>query len=167
MIELHTCAVMTDTLRAPLCMFTLLGWHLLAAFLFAQLDVWPGIQAKRRQLWERYDHELTDWTARNGIRRPIIPPHCDQAWHMYYLLLPTLAVRQALIQHLQRHHILAVFHYLPLHLSEYGLRYGGKPGDCPVTEDVSDRLLRLPFYNSMTAQDQSRVIEALHQFTAA
>lgn len=139
----------------------------LAAFLFAQLDVWPGIQAKRRQLWERYDHELTDWTARNGIRRPIIPPHCDQAWHMYYLLLPTLAARQALIQHLQRHHILAVFHYLPLHLSEYGLRYGGKPGDCPVTEDVSDRLLRLPFYNSMTAQDQSRVIEALHQFTAA
>ena len=63
---------------------------------------------------------------------------------MFYLLLPTPAARQALITHLARVQDRAVFHYLPLHLSKFGLRYGGKPGDLPVTEDISDRLLRLP-----------------------
>lgn len=61
--------------------------------------------------------------------------------------------------------ILAVFHYLPLHLSDVGKRLGGQPGDCPVTEDVSDRLLRLPFYNGLSQEDQAAVIEALHGFT--
>lgn len=139
----------------------------LAAFLFAQLDVWQTIQAKRRHLWERYDAELGDWTRQHGVRQPVIPAHCEQAWHMYYLLLPSLDARQALIDHLKQRGILSVFHYLPLHLSEYGQRYGGKPGDCPVTEDVSDRLLRLPFYNSMPADDQSRVIDAIQQFQPA
>lgn len=139
----------------------------LAAFLFAQLDVWPSIQSKRRQLWQRYHTELAEWTQIQSIRQPVIPEHCEQAWHMYYLLLPSVEARTALIDHLKQRNILSVFHYLPLHLSEYGQRYGGKPGDCPVTEDVSDRLLRLPFYNSMSEDDQSRVIEALLQFHVA
>ena len=83
---------------------------------------------------------------------------------MFYLLLPSLAARQALIAHLAAHGILAVFHYLPLHLSKFGLRYGGKPGDQPVTEDISDRLLRLPFFCALTDAEQTRVIEAVREF---
>ena len=139
----------------------------LAAFLYAQLDVWQTIQAKRQNLWQRYHDELATWTLSLGIRQPIIPEHCEQSWHMYYLLLPSLAERTALIAHLKAAGVMAVFHYLPLHLSEYGMRFGGIRGDCPVTEDVSDRLLRLPFYNSMTPADQTRIISALQSFKDA
>jgi dTDP-4-amino-4,6-dideoxygalactose transaminase len=78
--------------------------------------------------------------------------------------MPSLECRQAFISHLKQRGILAVFHYLPLHLSEYARRWGGKPGDCPVTEDVSDRLVRLPFYNSMSPEEQAEVIAAVHSF---
>ena len=83
---------------------------------------------------------------------------------MFYLLMPSLAARQALIAHLKLLGILAVFHYLPLHLSEYAKRWSGKPGDCPVTEDVSDRLVRLPFYASLSAAEQMRVIKGVQAF---
>ena len=136
----------------------------LAAFLFAQLEVWPSIQARRRLIWERYANELSDWSRTNDVRLPIVPDHCEQAYHMFYLLLPSLAARHALIAHLAAQGILAVFHYLPLHLSKFGLRYGGKPGDLPVTEDISDRLLRLPFFCALTDADQERVIEAVREF---
>ena len=136
----------------------------LAAFLFAQLEVWPSIQARRRLIWERYANELSDWSRTNDVRLPIVPDPCEQAYHMFYLLLPSLAARHALIAHLAAQGILAVFHYLPLHLSKFGLRYGGKPGDLPVTEDISDRLLRLPFFCALTDADQERVIEAVREF---
>ena len=80
---------------------------------------------------------------------------------MYYLLLPSLPTRTNLIAHLKACGILAVFHYLPLHLSDVGRKFGGKEGDCPVTEDVSDRLLRLPFFNTMTEDQHGRVIDAI------
>ena len=136
----------------------------LAAFLFAQLEVWQSIQARRRRIWERYAVELSDWSRITGVRLPIVPEHCEQAYHMFYLLLPSLAARQALIGHLAAHGILAVFHYLPLHLSKFGLRYGGRVGDHPVTEDISDRLLRLPFFCALTEEEQTRVIEAVSEF---
>jgi len=138
----------------------------LAAFLYAQLERWEDIQNKRRLLWNRYHTELSGWAAQNGVIQPTVPSYCEQAWHMYYLLLPSLQARQALIAHLKAHDILAVFHYLPLHLSQYASRWGGKKGQCPVTEDVSDRLLRLPFYNTLTHDDQSRVIDAVQKFSA-
>jgi dTDP-4-amino-4,6-dideoxygalactose transaminase len=136
----------------------------LAAFLFAQLEVWPNIQARRQQIWERYAFELSDWSKTSGVRLPIVPPHCQQAYHMFYLLLPSLSARQALIAHLAAHGILAVFHYLPLHLSKFGLRYGGRAGDQPVTEDISGRLLRLPFFCALTGLEQTRVIETVREF---
>jgi dTDP-4-amino-4,6-dideoxygalactose transaminase len=83
---------------------------------------------------------------------------------MFYLIAPSLAWRQALIKHLQSRGILAVFHYLPLHLSEMGIKFGGRPGVCPVTEDASDRLLRLPFYNDLSEAEQDRVISAIREF---
>jgi dTDP-4-amino-4,6-dideoxygalactose transaminase len=83
---------------------------------------------------------------------------------MFYMLLPTLEVRQGLIAHLRQREIYSVFHYLPLHLSEMGASFGGRPGDCPVTERVSDQLIRLPFYNSLTSDDQQRVIETILKY---
>ena len=137
---------------------------ILAAFLYAQLEAREQIQAKRRQIWESYHEHLQTWAAACGVRLPIVPPHCEQPYHMFYLLLRSLEQRQALIKHLKSQGIVSVFHYLPLHLSDMGRRFGGQVGDCPVTEDVSDRLLRLPFYNDMTDADQARVITAIQQF---
>lgn len=136
----------------------------LAAFLFAQLEQWQDIQAYRRRIWHTYNDQLREWSAANDVRLPVIPEHCEQAYHMFYLLLPSHEARQNLIAHLKAMDIESVFHYLPLHLSKMGLRHGGTPGDCPVTESVSDRLLRLPFYNSLKVNEQTRVIEALASF---
>jgi dTDP-4-amino-4,6-dideoxygalactose transaminase len=83
---------------------------------------------------------------------------------MFYLVMPSLVERQGLIEHLKRRGILSVFHYLPLHLSAMGLRFGGTPGQCPVTERISDGLLRLPFYNDLTESEQDEVIEAIRSF---
>ena len=137
----------------------------LAAFLYAQLEARVQIQHKRRRVWEYYHSHLHDWIAKYDIRLPVVPAHCEQPYHMFYLLLPSLEMRQALIAHLKTRGIMAVFHYLPLHLSDVGRRFGGRPGDCPVTEDVSDRLLRLPFYNNLTEGDQARVIDAIREFS--
>lgn len=136
----------------------------LAAFLYAQLEVWPETQAKRQTLWERYHAELRPWARAHGMIQPTVPAHCESAWHMYYLLMPSLAARTSLINYLKERGILAVFHYLPLHLSEYARRWGGRVGDCPVTEDVSDRLIRLPFFSSMSEIHQTRVISTLLEF---
>jgi dTDP-4-amino-4,6-dideoxygalactose transaminase len=136
----------------------------LAAFLFAQLEKWSNVQAKRRAIWMRYEEGLAGWARKNHVRTPVVPQHCEQAWHMYYILLPSIADRQRLIQHLGAAGILAVFHYQPLHLSGYGRQFGGQPGDCPVTEEVSDRLLRLPFFNDLSEADQHRVIDAVCRF---
>jgi dTDP-4-amino-4,6-dideoxygalactose transaminase len=140
---------------------------ILAAFLYAQLEAREEIQAKRRKIWEYYCEHLRDWAETHDVRLPVVPAHCEQSYHMFYLLLPSLETRQALIDHLKAQGILSVFHYLPLHLSDMGRRFGGKPGDCPVTEDVSDRLLRLPFYNDLGEADQEHVVEAIQEFELA
>jgi dTDP-4-amino-4,6-dideoxygalactose transaminase len=137
---------------------------ILAAFLYGQLECADQIQIKRRKVWERYDRELAGWARQQGVRTPHVPAHCRQAYHMYYLLLPSLGARQALIARLKKQGILSVFHYLPLHLSDMGRKYGGRAGDCPVTESISDRLLRLPFYNDLTDADQATVIGAIKNF---
>jgi dTDP-4-amino-4,6-dideoxygalactose transaminase len=138
--------------------------EVIAAFLYAQLEAREQIQARRREVWDMYHAALGDWAERQGVRLPIVPAECEQAYHMYYILLPTLDERQRLIGYLKERGILSVFHYLPLHLSDMGQRYGGQVGDCPVTEDVSDRLLRLPFYYELTNEEQQRVIDALVSF---
>lgn len=136
----------------------------LAAFLYAQLEVWQMIQSRRKQIWEYYDCHLRTWATEHGVLCPTVPAHCEQAFHMYYLIMRSLEQRQALITHLKSRGILSVFHYVPLHLSPVGLRMGGNKADCPVTEDRSDRLVRLPFYNSFTREQQDQVIQAIHDF---
>jgi len=137
---------------------------ILAAFLYAQLEAREIIQSKRERIWNCYQEHLRDWAVDYGVQLPSVPSHCEQPFHMFYLLLPSLESRQALISHLNTLEINSVFHYLPLHLSSMGRRFGGKSGDCPVTEEVSDRLVRLPFYNDLTEAEQLRVVAALNDF---
>ena len=138
---------------------------LLAAFLLAQLEEREQIQSSRRRIWETYYRELGDWAEENNVTMPFVPAHCEQSYHMFYLLFPSLERRQAAIAHLKERGIMAVFHYLPLHLSPMGEKYGGKPGDCPVTERISDQLLRLPFYTNMTEDEQREVMAVLKEFS--
>lgn len=138
----------------------------LAAFLFAQLEERELISEKRKRIWHRYQEGLKTWCMDHDIRMPAVPSYCDQAYHMFYLLLPSYGLRQRFIGHLKERQILSVFHYLPLHLSPMGRRYGGESGQCPVTEDVSDRLVRLPFYNDLSESDQARVIRSITEFFA-
>ncbi len=146
----------------------------LAAFLYGQLEQWEIIQAKRRAIWERYEEALVEWSEGRGIRRPIVPDNCEQAYHMYYLLMPSLDARTRFIAWLKDRGVLAVFHYLPLNKSEFA-RTAAKRTDlkkrwaetaCPVTEDVSDRIIRLPFYTGMTNKEQAIVLDAILSWNA-
>jgi len=137
---------------------------LLAAFLRAQLEHRDQIQSMRRKIWETYALELASWAETNGVRLPSIPPQCEQSYHIFYVIMPSLKSRQAMISHLAGLGVLAVFHYLPLHLSPMGLRFGGHQGDCPVTEDLADRLLRFPFFTGMSISEQAQVIDAVRAF---
>lgn len=135
---------------------------MLAAFLLAQLQEREKIQGIRRRVWETYRNELSVWARDYGARLPIIPDYCEQPYHMFYLLTPSLDARQSLINHLKSQGVLSVFHYLPLHLSPMGRKFGGRGGDHPVTEQVSDRLVRLPFHNSLSPEDQRKILDAIH-----
>lgn len=137
---------------------------ILAALLYAQLEARSQIQHLRRQIWERYRCSLDAWAAGHGVTLPVVPAECGQAYHIFYMLMPSRADRDALIVYLRLRGIQATFHYVPLHLSEMGARYGGRVGQCPVTEDVEGRLIRLPFYTSLRPADQDRVIGAVHDF---
>lgn len=134
---------------------------ILAAYLYAQLTARRRIQGVRQRIWHLYESGLREWAPRNGVGLPQIPPHCEQPYHMFYMLMPSLETRTELIRHLRSRGVHSVFHYLPLHLSDMGRHFGGKQGDCPVTEDVSDRLVRLPFYNALTEDEQAEVIDAI------
>jgi dTDP-4-amino-4,6-dideoxygalactose transaminase len=136
----------------------------LAAFLYAQFEARDAITAARRRVWEAYGEGLADWAKTADVRLPFVPPHCEPSFHMYYLVCPTSRARDGLIEHLARRSIHSVFHFLPLHLSRMGQSFGGRSGDCPVTEDISQRLVRLPFYNDLVPGDQERVIEAVKAF---
>jgi len=137
---------------------------LLAAFLFAQLEERDQIQRQRKAIWDRYASNLGDWARTNDAQLPFIPAHCEQTYHIFYLVLPDLNSRTNLIKNLKRKGILSVFHYVPLHLSPMGQKFGYREGDLPNTEFISDRLLRLPFYNEMTEEEQIQVIEAITAF---
>jgi dTDP-4-amino-4,6-dideoxygalactose transaminase len=137
---------------------------MLAGFLYAQLEEHQHIMEHRRRIWSHYCEGLKEWAASKGVRLPVIPSHCEQSFHMFYLMMPSLEMRQAFIDHMKSHGAHCVFHYLPLHLSKMGLQYGGKPGQCPVCEDVSDRLVRLPFYNKLSNEEQNYIIEKIQLF---
>ena len=137
---------------------------LLAAFLLAQLEAHPEIQNNRRRIWQGYAEGLAGWAAASGVGLPAIPPHVCQNYHMFYLLMPSSQRRARFIQHLKAKGILAVFHYVPLHLSKMGADFGGRPGDCPVTENIASRLVRLPLYAGLSPGEHAEVIDAVCEF---
>ena len=137
---------------------------ILAAFLYGQLEQREKIQNQRQKIWTYYFENLKEWARAHEVNLPYVPSYCDQAYHMFYMLLPTLGLRQGLITHLRQRGIESVFHYLPLHLSDMGKHFGGKTGDCPVTESVSDQLVRLPFHNVLTTEEQERVVGAILEY---
>lgn len=137
---------------------------MLAAFLVAQLEAADRIQSRRRAMWEFYADHLAAWAKSSGAVLPHVPDHRTQAFHMFHLLMPSLDARQAMIAHLKAQGIMSVFHYLPLHLSTMGRQFGGRPGDCPVTEDISSRLLRLPFHGNLSPADLEKIVQAIRSF---
>lgn len=138
--------------------------EVLAAILLAQLESRTAIQQKRKEIWESYSNHLKDWGELNGVRLPIIPEYCEHSYHMFYLLMPALDIRTRFIEWMKSRGILCVFHYLPLHLSKMGISFGGKSGDCPVTEDISDRLVRLPMFFNLEQNDLDYIVEQIVDF---
>lgn len=138
--------------------------EMIAAMLLAQLEAAQQIQTRRKQIWETYFEEISGWSNVNGIRLPFVPDYCEHPAHIFYLLMPNLEVRTRFIEWMGAHEILSVFHYLPLHLSDMGVKLGGRPGDCPITEDISDRLVRLPLFFDLSDSQQTRVIETAKSF---
>jgi len=139
--------------------------EMIAAMLLAQLEASEKIQARRKHIWATYFEELSDWAADTGISLPVVPEYCDHPGHIFYMLMPTLEARTKFITWMKAHEILCVFHYLPLHLSDMGLKLGGHPGDCPVTENISDRLVRLPLFYDLTDPELSHVIDTAKAFS--
>ncbi len=136
----------------------------LAAVLAAQLEEADEIQALRRRVWARYDEALTAWASARGCELPFVPEGCGSSWHSFHVLLADQATRDGLIEHLRLRGIGAPFHYLPLHLSVMGRRFGGQQGDCPITESFSGRLIRLPLHHSLTEKEVASVISAVEAF---
>ena len=134
---------------------------LLAAFLYAQLEEVDQIQARRRRIWMYYSDQLHSWAKEHNVSLPYVPSHCEQSYHMFYLRMPSGSERQSLIDHLKQFGVQSVFHYVPLHLSNMGARFGNKKGDYPQTEAVSEQLIRLPFYNDLSEAEQSEVVAAI------
>lgn len=141
--------------------------ELLAAFLYAQLEARTEITARRKYIFEFYAKNLQAWAAANSVQLPYIPDYCQQSYHLFYMVFPTLAERQRFIAFMRSENIDTPFHYQSLHLSEMGLSYGYQPGDFPVTEHVSDCLVRLPFYKDLTDEQLERVVQTVQQFEVA
>ncbi len=134
---------------------------ILAAYLLAQLEQRERILAKRRAVFERYDALLAPLANDLGIVTPHIPPDRECAWHMYYILLQDMAIRDLVLKRMKAQDIHPTFHYVPLHSSDGGRRFATDSTDCPVTDEISGRLLRLPFHNALLPEDQERVVSAV------
>ncbi len=134
------------------------------AFLFAQLEAMDEITARRREVHQFYLENLSPLEEREMLSIPRTPEGCETNYHVFYVLLADEKTRDGLMAHLKQRGISAVFHYVPLHTSVMGKRFGYREGDLPLTENLSARLLRLPFYPDITRDEQMRVVRCLSEF---
>lgn len=134
------------------------------AFLLAQLEQLEPILQRRRTIAEGYAERLAPLERAGILRGPRVPEHCRQNYHMFYILLASEAVREGLATRLRQSGIQAVSHYVPLHLSPMGRRWGYEDGSLPVTEDLAARLLRLPMYFALSASDQDEVCDGISSY---
>lgn len=137
--------------------------EIIAAFLWAQLEEAEAITARRVELWNRYHERLEPCERAGRIRRPVIPAGCRHNAHLYYILLPSLERRKRLIERLRARGIGAVFHYVPLHSSPAGRRYGRTASAMTNTERAGDCLLRLPLWLGMDAGAADAVAREIEQ----
>jgi dTDP-4-amino-4,6-dideoxygalactose transaminase len=135
-----------------------------SAFLYAQLEMLDMISHRRRKVFEEYRRQLADLEADGLLRLPYTPEECESNYHLFYIVLPDRECRDGLLEYLREHGVGAVFHYVPLHTSPMGQKFGYREGDLPLTEDVSGRLLRLPFYFDLTEAEQQRVVDRIKEF---
>lgn len=140
--------------------------EIVSAFLYGQLELLDSIAARRKEIFQFYEQRLRHLEAEGKLRLPYIPETCRSNYHMFYILLPDGPTRDALLDHLRSRGISAVFHYIPLHSSPMGRQVTDSQADLPVTDSVSSRLLRLPFFYSMTDQDQADVVRHIEEFMA-
>lgn len=140
---------------------SLLPSDLTAAFLWAQLEDAERITRERLAIWHRYHAMLAPLEQRGLLRRPVVPGHCTHNGHLYYVLLPQGTNRGDVLGKLRAAEIEAVFHYVPLHSAPAGLRFGRTHGDLARTTDLSERLIRLPFWIGFTEAQQQRVCDTL------
>ena len=138
-----------------------------AAYLWAQLEMADEINNDRLHSWQVYDEAFRDLAAKGLVTQPTVPAGCVHNAHMYYLKCRSLEERTALISFLKSRDILAVFHYVPLHSAPAGLKYGRFDGEDVYTTAESDKLVRLPLYYKLTAEDQAKVIAAVREFYGA
>jgi dTDP-4-amino-4,6-dideoxygalactose transaminase len=132
---------------------------LLAAYLCAQLERADVIQEKRRDLFDRYCTALSPYADDLEFRLPVVPDNCEIAYHMFYLLVKDRPTRDQVLERMRAEGVQPTFHYVPLHSSDAGRRFAAEPTECPVTDDISGRLIRLPFYNNVSRQESDRVVE--------
>ena len=137
---------------------------MLAAILCGQLERADKINAQRIAIYNRYDIELSQWAEKYGVITPFHPADTTHTAHVYHLRFKVGEMRDRFISHLAERQIGAVFHYQPLHLSKIGRQLGGVIGDCPITEHAGDCLVRLPLFNTLTIDEQGRVIQAVQSF---
>ena len=137
---------------------------ILAAILMSQLERSDEIQKKRRYAFDFYERELSSWATNQGFRRPVVPEYCQHSSHMYFLRLHGIEQRDRFIDHLKNLGISAVFHYQPLHLSYVGRSLGGKAGQCPVSEEAGDCLVRRPLFSLLNESQLERVTSAVTSF---
>lgn len=141
--------------------------ELIAAFLWAQLEEADAITQQRLASWRRYHELLAPLEAKGVLRRPIVPAECQHNAHMYYVLLPDEATRNHVMGHLKVNGINAIFHYIPLHSSPAGQRYGRAHGDLALTTSVASRILRLPLWIGLTDDQIAQVVDCLARGLAA
>ncbi len=132
----------------------------LAGYLLGQLEQRAQIQAKRQALHEHYLAELAPWGEELGFEVMQVPAGRAPAYHMFYVLLADRDRRNDVLEAMGKRGVRATFHYLPLHLSDAGRAFAARSSQCPVSEDVSGRLLRLPFFNGLAGADLERVVTA-------
>ncbi len=138
--------------------------EIVAAFLWAQMEEAKKITERRLAIWDAYRAGLRGLEREGVLRLPVIPPGCKHNAHMFYVLFGDLSSRTRAIEYLRRHDITTVFHYVPLHSSPAGMKFGRTHGDMTVTDETSDRLLRLPLYYDMSDSDVQKVVETLISF---
>lgn len=134
---------------------------LAAAFLYGQLEHAEAVTADRLRTWNAYHEALAPREDDSLLRRPVVPAGARHNGHIYYVLLPDLAARTAFIAGLASRGVVAVHHYVPLHSSPAGRRYGRAHGDLGVTDDVADRLARLPLWFGMGESEVEQVVDAV------